>query len=79
VKNYKINKAMKGQLVLGCMFLSVVGMAQTKAVEVAVTELSTEAITFTITVTVAGIVRWFEKRKLKKQIENEFKNGKIRK
>jgi hypothetical protein len=68
---------MKAILTLACILVSLGVMAQSKAIELVVQEVSTEGVTFLITISVAGVIRFFEKRKIKRQLNKDKYQGKI--
>jgi hypothetical protein len=65
MKNLKYNL-----LVVMCLGIGTL-LAQNKVIDIAIESISREAIVFTCTISFAGIVRWFEKKALKKKFEKE--------
>lgn len=53
------------------LLLVVVAVAQEKAFTIALDKISSEAIAVTITISFAGVVRWIEKRVMKRRLKKE--------
>lgn len=65
---------MKKQILfLAFSFFTIVAFGQDKPIDIDITSISKEAIVVSITLSFAAIVRWFEKRKMKRDFKKQSK------